>query len=376
MSNLLALIGSKSKYVYSFKKDSAHVILAGNFEITSLRGFLREFFNEDHVLSSGMSVVMLNPQEPGDDLKSLLADPVYSDRVTYVKGSAIAYRSFVKTKVKSAKAVFILTSRTNNEGMGDAESDAITIMRAIAFRKFRPKLPIFAQLILPRSALHIKDLVNHVMCIDELKMGMMAQNCLSPGYSTLLYLITTTISSSIKDSITHLCADTQEYLNSAQQEIYEIKLGCAYAQMSYSEACILIRRKYKATVVAIGIHSDKEGFEILINPTGLKFQGHEHAFVLANDYEVSSKIGTMSDLTKNNSDDEMQAAPDVEAVITSELTDDELVARVEEKLVSLLQLLPQESQIRREGSSTSASISMQTSKNKKLIRISSKSSSK
>jgi hypothetical protein len=56
--------------------------------------------------------------------------------------------------------------------MSDAESDALTIMRAVAFRKYRPNIPIFAQVILPRSTYHITGLVDHVLCIDEFKLGM------------------------------------------------------------------------------------------------------------------------------------------------------------------------------------------------------------
>jgi hypothetical protein len=74
--------------------------------------------------------------------------------------------------VKTARAVFLLSSRTNSLGMSDAESDALTIMRAVAFRKYRPNITIFAQVILPRSTYHITGLVDHVLCIDEFKLGM------------------------------------------------------------------------------------------------------------------------------------------------------------------------------------------------------------
>jgi hypothetical protein len=122
---------------------------------------------------------MLNPQEPDEGLKALLADPVYSDRVTYVKGSAISFKSFMKTKLKSARAAFILSSRTNSLDITDVESDATTVMRALSMRKFNPRLPIFAQVILPRSKTHVNGLANHVLCIDEFKLGMMVDydNC-------------------------------------------------------------------------------------------------------------------------------------------------------------------------------------------------------
>jgi hypothetical protein len=91
--------------------------------------------------------------------------------------------------------------------------------------------------------------------------------------------MTTSISSGIKQCIADLDPETKDYLKSAQQEIYEIRLSSHYAGMSYSNACIFIRRNYKATLIAIG-NKRNGNFEIIINAHGSVLVGHEHAFVL------------------------------------------------------------------------------------------------
>lgn len=364
LSNLLTLINSKSAYTKPFQKSSAHVVLAGNFEITSLRGFLREFFSGDHLFSCGTSIVMLNPNEPDEELQMLLADPVYSDRVTYVKGSAISFRSFHKVRLMTAHAVFLFCNVTEYEDLTDAESDATTVMRALAMRKFRPDLTLFAQIIRPRSKIHLIGLVDHTLCIDEFKMGMMAQNCLFPGYSTLLYLLTTSISASVFDNLNYpLEDDEKEYLDGAMQEIYEIKLSMKYAGMSFIDCSILIYRKYGASLMGLGIKIFDQPIQIMISPCNYIIKGGEHAFIITTDFDIAKRIEVVNH--------ESSSLGDIESGFHS-ISNEELVEEVESSCESRLQLLPQEIlPIRDESSYSSSSLSMGVDKRKRIDKLNS-----
>lgn len=191
LSDLITLLRSQSKYSRSFKpqKGRNHVVIVGNLEIVSLRGFLKEFYNSDHGSRTlTTSIIMLAPHEPSPDLEALLSDPIYVNRVQYVKGSATSFRHLQKAKVGTAKAVFVLASRIS--GSTPVEEDAKTVMRCVALRKFHRKLKIFAQIILPRNKVHLEDLADQVMCIDEFRLGMIAQNAIAPGFTTILYILT------------------------------------------------------------------------------------------------------------------------------------------------------------------------------------------
>jgi hypothetical protein len=103
ISDLIGLIRSQSDYRFSYKplRGRNHIVIVGNLEIVSLRCFLREFYSSDHGSKTLIiSVVMIAPNEPSTELQDLLADPIYSHRVQYIKGSCISYKSLQKAKVR------------------------------------------------------------------------------------------------------------------------------------------------------------------------------------------------------------------------------------------------------------------------------------
>ncbi|KAI8926389.1 hypothetical protein BC831DRAFT_504492 [Entophlyctis helioformis] len=194
LSDLIVLIRSQSPFNKRYKPSSGqtHVLLLGNFEVASLRDFFREFFCDDHGLRTmSTRIVMLNPNEPSEELQALLSDPIHINRTQYVKGSAMSFHSLHKVQAGRAEAAFILSSRHSDQDPN--EEDAKSVMRALALRKYHSRLKIFAQILLPANKTHLLQLADHTLCIDEFVMGMLAQNCLAPGFSTLMYLLTTSI---------------------------------------------------------------------------------------------------------------------------------------------------------------------------------------
>ena len=60
----------------------------------------RELFN--------MKMCILQPTEPPDQIKTLIADPLYSNRVRYLKGSSLDFEDLKRAKIKNAVGCFIL----------------------------------------------------------------------------------------------------------------------------------------------------------------------------------------------------------------------------------------------------------------------------
>lgn len=107
------------------------------------------------------------------------------------------------------------------------EEDAKTVMRCVSLRKFHRKLKIYAQILLPRNKIHLEHLADQVLCIDEFRLGMAAQSCIAPGFTTILYIFTNSISEKVVGGLAKLGSSSwiKEYLSGATQEIYEIVLG-------------------------------------------------------------------------------------------------------------------------------------------------------
>lgn len=163
ISELVSLISKKSIYEHSFKRGGHqnHVILCGKFDYASLNSFLKEFFCPDHGKEVfNTSVVILGPEEPSEEISVLLADPIYSHRVQYVKGSILESRSNEKVLIKYAQACFIFSSKYTSQKSN--EEDADTVMRAISVRKSRPNIELHVQVLLPEHKYYFDFL-----CIDS-----------------------------------------------------------------------------------------------------------------------------------------------------------------------------------------------------------------
>lgn len=79
-AELLRLIQQKSDYDGSYFWDGhrEHVILCGYLELSSIKTFLHEFFCIDHgSVTLKTDVVLLDPNEPDEELSLLLNNPVY-----------------------------------------------------------------------------------------------------------------------------------------------------------------------------------------------------------------------------------------------------------------------------------------------------------
>lgn len=66
--------------------------------------------------------------------------------------------------------------------------DEHTILRSWAVKDFAPNVPQYVQIFRPENKLHVK-FAEHVVCEDELKYALLANNCMSPGISTLVTLL-------------------------------------------------------------------------------------------------------------------------------------------------------------------------------------------
>jgi hypothetical protein len=159
IGDLISVIRTSSKYTAPFEKPDkrTHVIVCGNLEIVSLRGFLREFYSPDHGMRTLLThVVIIGYNEPEEELVSLMTDPVYANRVQYVKGSVMSFRSLQKAHLCSAAAAFVLASKISD--VEPVEEDARTVMRCVSMRKYHSKLKIFAQVLLPRNKIHLENI--------------------------------------------------------------------------------------------------------------------------------------------------------------------------------------------------------------------------
>ncbi|CAJ0910429.1 17741_t:CDS:10, partial [Entrophospora sp. SA101] len=296
LSELLDLIRQKSKYSHSYKPESniKHIVVTGGFDETSLYEFLREFFCQDHGLATmSTEVVVLNHEEPEENIALLLEDPAFTTRVQYVKGSATLRRSLEKVRIDIASAVFLLSKKFSKN---DDEDDAAQILRALAIKKYNNKIPLYAQIHSPVNVPHFDFLAKDIICIDEIAMGLMAQSLIIPGFSSLIVLLTTSITKKIANKLTRSAKK--------KQEIYAVTFSKDFIGKTFLECSKLVYNRLGAVLFSIGIYriaqSSKESFkqlppsaspfQIFLNPQDYVIDGNEIGFVVCGNAEITVKM--------------------------------------------------------------------------------------
>ncbi|KAJ2062008.1 hypothetical protein GGH13_006513, partial [Coemansia sp. S155-1] len=315
VSEMLSLWQDRSPWPASFEAETnqSHVLVIGDLEYTTLFEFLREFFCEDHgVRTVNTVVVVMSEKSPGKEVSELLGDPAYVNRVKFVLGSPTSFKQLGDVEAEEALAIFLLSSKA--AGDNAAKEDAAKVMIALAVRKYlkghgNPKraVPIYAQVLLPETTLHLEYLADHVICVEELRLGLLARSVMVPGFASLLQLLTASIPNNTTEPLIKVAGRYKqewlaEYAQSMSHEIYATRISSIFNGVKFQKAAQVIFQRTGATLFAIRVPDRREGADpddgrIMLNPAGYEFQGDELGFVLASNSLVSTQIAYLAEET-------------------------------------------------------------------------------
>ncbi|GMT31709.1 hypothetical protein PFISCL1PPCAC_23006, partial [Pristionchus fissidentatus] len=168
----------------TFGHSEAHVVVTiTHLEVEFIRDFLTEFYA--HQENQQILTVLLSPSELDSQMKMLLRVPLWSQRVFYVRGTALVDEDLERARMSKAMRCFILSARHVKR---KNESDQHTILRSWAVKDFAPHVPQYVQVFRPETKMHLEH-AEEVICEDEFKYGLLANNCICPGLSTFLTLL-------------------------------------------------------------------------------------------------------------------------------------------------------------------------------------------
>ncbi|KAJ2556590.1 hypothetical protein EV175_001907 [Coemansia sp. RSA 1933] len=327
----LAIKTSSYTKTVSLPAASRHALVCGTIELESIRQFLHEFFNSDHGPNIfKTTIAILHPDEPTMEMKALLQDPAYTNRVFYVKGRATNFKALKRARVDLASCVYILTCKYSH-GTG-IDEDAETVLTALSLSAFNsserqepgeqqpdalvrePKFQVFAQTILPGSLLHMNYLqTSRVVCVDEMRMGIMAQNCATPGFATLAFMLSKSVGSHnnwdfsgvLSESLAHSQDEdwVKTYMHGISQEIYQAHVPRSLVGKSFFKATRYFYRCHGLLVFGVGSFSctkpphrhsghhpaletgDSGYYQVLLSPRSYILQKHDMLFAISTDIQ-------------------------------------------------------------------------------------------
>jgi hypothetical protein len=205
-NNLIEKMKLQSVYMRAFytpkSRNSRHIMICGDLSSTNLTDLFAELFHEDHE-NNDLTAVILLPRAPTIDLILLMQSKQYFLSITYLEGSALNDQDLRRARAESSTAIFIMT---NKFSLSPDEEDAKSILINLSIKRYissfyRPKMLYCLQLLRPENKRHLTknqtndlDEYDLIVCLNEIKMGSMAQGVVCPGANTLLMNLLTSFS--------------------------------------------------------------------------------------------------------------------------------------------------------------------------------------
>ncbi|XP_003370271.1 calcium-activated potassium channel slo-1 [Trichinella spiralis] len=261
------LIGSRQKYGGEYKAENGkrHIVVCGYITYESVTHFLQDFLHEDRD-DVDVEVVFLHRVPPDLELEGLFKR--HFTKVEFFQGTVMDSIDLSRVKVHKADACLILANKYSSDP--DAE-DAANIMRVISLKNYSPEIRVIVQLMQYHNKAYLLNIPSwnwrtgdDVICLAELKLGIIAQSCLAPGFSTMMANLFAMRSFKTSMSTPGWLND---YLRGAGMEIYTESLSHSFVGMTFPETAELMFTRLKLLLLAIEIKDD-ESLEcnIIINP--------------------------------------------------------------------------------------------------------------
>ena len=266
------------------------VLSGGAINLAALEYFLEEMIRGD---DNDLFVVVLSSSEPSNEIRRLLAGPMYKGRAKYIMGSSLSVRDMKRARVREAKGVFIVCERYI---MRNADADRRTLLRYWSLRDYAPHLHIYVQLMLLENVKHL-DLTSGLtsyVCIDELRFAMTAHNCICPGVSTLIahMMRGSKEDQALMDMLKHVHNDDMltTYLACLSNSLTSAKAATHHYFKRFlgRQFRSLMSLCAKESICLIGILS-KEEEKVLLNPSGDYYLNGEDIvyFIVSSDWDAS-----------------------------------------------------------------------------------------
>lgn len=319
INDLSEKIRATSPYARAvFKKKGtkhAHVIICGDLSTCHLEELFGELFHEDHAGDMALTAVVLQPEPPTKAMFQILNDPIFAMCIDYLEGSALSQADLQRSRAHEALAVFIFANKYTPSA---DEEDAKVILQQLSISKYvahhDSDSPVFClQIGRPENRRHLtkknKAKVDSgtqthddlVVCINELKMGILAKSVVFPGMSVLLFNLLSSFSEEEEDEVDEeegehgveeKAATTswlEEYQLGCDWEIYSTNLSKYFEGAPFSQLAKMLYLRLQIVLIGLKVRprNGKGGGtpRLLLNPGDWPIPSNEeyevHGFVIA-----------------------------------------------------------------------------------------------
>ncbi|CAF4892609.1 unnamed protein product [Rotaria socialis] len=183
------LFGTKGPYFdrYHRVKGRRHVIICGHITPHSLAAFLRDFLHKGREKMEKLDVLIIDRKVPDIEMEAILKR--YYAKLQYFVGSIMNIADLQRVQADNATACLIIANKECQDASSD---DSANIMRVISLKNFNQRIRIILQLLQYHNKLNVASIPgwnvksDEVICIAELKLGLIGMSCIVTGFATMM----------------------------------------------------------------------------------------------------------------------------------------------------------------------------------------------
>ncbi|XP_055333001.1 calcium-activated potassium channel subunit alpha-1-like [Paramacrobiotus metropolitanus] len=213
------------------KLNQRHIVVCGDVTFASIVSLFDELFHPDRNVRN-LKIVCLGVAEP--DLHYAQFLKTNSLNISYFQGSYLVAHDLYRVRLHEADAAIVMANKANANA--DIE-DNNNIMCVVSLKNFNPQLRIIVQLLQYRSKTYLTSIPNwnphigdDIICLPEIKLGLFAQSCAAPGFTTLMANLFASRSNDVE-------MDWPDWLKSYTQgtgiEMYTERISDAFTNQTY-----------------------------------------------------------------------------------------------------------------------------------------------
>ncbi|XP_055333743.1 calcium-activated potassium channel slowpoke-like [Paramacrobiotus metropolitanus] len=223
--DIVSMLTARFQYGGQFKKERGthHAIVCGHITYAAAHRFLENFFHTRNQ-TNNLSVLFISHENPDLEMEALLKRNF--THVEYLQGDVLNSSDLRRAAIKDALACLVIADKKPESSHVE---DATNVMRVISIKNACPSARIIVQIHHTNNLVHLTNLPTWstlrgdvAVCLAELKMGLLAESCIAPGFSTLV--------SNLMQSYSTLGNYTVARANSSNAEMNPIDLyvkGCS-----------------------------------------------------------------------------------------------------------------------------------------------------
>lgn len=302
-------VASRDKYRNGYKRsyNRRHVVICGGITFETISTVVRNFIHKDAAVQD-VDIVIVDKDKPSSELQAFFRR--HFNDVTFIHGSVIDIPTLQLAKVGQAAAVFILANRQTRD---TDEEDSANIMRATAVKNLSGDIRIIIQLLRHQNKEQLLNIPgwnwqkqdgDEVICISELQMALMAQNCLAPGIVTMFSNLICMRSSNSMKRIQSI----EGYNYGAGHEFYSeiFNTGNGLIGLTFAEAAEICFKMFNVLLVAIECEDGRGRTKLKVNPGRRIVLAPGHiGFFIAQDPSEIKRVASYHQCDKRGLQNEM-----------------------------------------------------------------------